>query len=109
MLQMTDRAADLLRNLRHEAQLPDDAGVRVFSETATSGEKTLSLGFTPDPGPGDQVAENHGLRLFIAPEVADPLSEAVMDVIAEDGESQLIFRPAAGGEKGETGETSPAE
>ena len=108
MLQMTDRAADLLRNLREEAQLPEEAGVRVFSETAPSGEQTLSLGFTPDPGPGDQVSDHDGFRLFIAPEVAEPLAGAVMDVIAEDGESQLVFRPA-GEAAADDGGTSPAE
>ena len=37
MLQMTDRAVDLLRNLRNDAQLPESAGVRVYSETAATG------------------------------------------------------------------------
>lgn len=97
MLQMTDRAADLLRNLRREAQLPGDAGVRVFSELADSGEPTLSIGFTTDPMPSDQVTEHGDLRLFVAPEIAEPLDRAVMDVIAEDGESQLVFRPADAG------------
>src|SRR5918992_5300905 len=94
MLQMTDRAADLLRNLRDEAQLPESAGVRIYSETASSGEPTLSIGFTPDPMPADQVTDHAGLRLFVAPEIADPLAGAVMDVIADNGESQLVFRPA---------------
>jgi Fe-S cluster assembly iron-binding protein IscA len=95
MLQMTDRAADLLRNLRNEAQLPESAGVRIYSEpAATTGEPTLSIGFTPDPMPADQVSDHAGLRLFVAPEIAEPLSGAVMDVVADDGESQLIFRPA---------------
>lgn len=94
MLQMTDRAADLLRNLRSEANLPEEAGIRVFSEAAESGQPTLSLGFAPDPAPGDQVAEHEGLRLFVAPELAEPLADAVMDVVAENGESQLVFRPA---------------
>jgi Fe-S cluster assembly iron-binding protein IscA len=98
MLQMTDRAADLLRNLRREAKLPDEAGIRVYSEKADSGEATLTLGFTPDPVPGDQVAEHEGLRLFVAPELAHPLGSAVMDVTADNGESQLIFRPAQEGE-----------
>ena len=108
MLQMTDRAADLLRNLRREAQLPDEAGIRVFSETADSGQPTLSLGFTPDPAPGDQVADHEGLRLFVSQELADPLAEAVMDVVAENGESQLIFRPADGGGNVENGAGGPS-
>lgn len=94
MLQMTDRAADLLRNLRQEADLPDETGVRVYSEVGPAGEPTLSIGFTPEPLPTDTVSEQSGMRLFVAPEIAGPLDAAVMDVIAENGESQLIFRPA---------------
>ena len=60
----------------------------------------FAIGFTPDPMPTDQVAEHEGLRLFVAPEIAGPLDDAVMDVIAENGESQLIFRPA-GAQSGE--------
>jgi Fe-S cluster assembly iron-binding protein IscA len=55
--------------------------------------------------PSDLVSDHSGLRLFVAPEIAEPLSGAVMDVIAEDGESQLIFRPAENGTDG-TGEAS---
>jgi Fe-S cluster assembly iron-binding protein IscA len=106
MLQMTDRAADLLRNLRNEASLPESAGVRVYSETAPSGEPTLSIGFTPEPMPTDLVSDHAGLRLFVAPEIAEPLADAVMDVIAEDGESQLIFRPAGADTTDGTGEAS---
>lgn len=106
MLQMTDRAADLLRNLRNDAQLPESAGVRVYSETAATGEPTLSIGFTPEPMPSDQVADHAGLRLFVAPEIAEPLAGAVMDVVAENGESQLIFRPAVTDDTETGGEAS---
>lgn len=105
MLQMTDRAADLLRNLRRDAKLPDEAGVRVFSEAAESGKPTLSLGFAPEPAQGDQVAEYGDMRLFVAKELAEPLSDVVLDVVAESGEPQLTFRPAdaKGGQNGDGG------
>ncbi|HEX2141077.1 MAG TPA: hypothetical protein VHK28_02215 [Candidatus Limnocylindria bacterium] len=103
---MTDRAVHLLRTLRQEAELPDSTGVRVYSESDESGQKMLSIGFTPDPAPSDEIAERDGLRLFVASDVANPLSEAVMDVVGENGESQLVFRPAAD-ENGATGSTAP--
>ncbi len=109
MLQMTDRAADLLRNLRDEAQLPESAGVRIYSETAATGEPTLSIGFTPEPMPADQIADHAGLRLFVAQEIAEPLAGAVMDVVADNGESQLIFRPADATADANAEETSTPE
>ncbi|HET6380753.1 MAG TPA: hypothetical protein VFH63_06920 [candidate division Zixibacteria bacterium] len=92
---MTDRAVTLLRNLREEADLPESTGVRIYSESDESGRPMLSIGFTPEPAPTDEVAEQGGLRLFVASDVASPLAGAVMDVVGEDGESQLVFRPAA--------------
>jgi hypothetical protein len=41
------------------------------------------------------VTETNGIKLFVAPEVATPLQDAVMDVTGENGGSQLIFRPQA--------------
>jgi Fe-S cluster assembly iron-binding protein IscA len=105
MLQMTDRAVTLLRSLRQQADLPDSTGVRVYSEADDSGQRMLSIGFTPEPAPTDEVGEHDGLRLFVASDVASPLSEAVMDVTGDNGDSQLIFRPAAENEDG--GGTAP--
>jgi hypothetical protein len=43
---------------------------------------------------GDQVTEQEGLKLFVAPELADPLTDAAIDVTkADDGASRLVFRP----------------
>lgn len=94
MLQMTNRAATLLANLRRDAELPEEAGVRVYGENQADGETTLAIGFTLEPMASDQVSEQSGMRLFVAPEIATPLDGAVMDVIEDEGEEQLIFRPA---------------
>lgn len=95
MLHITHAAAELLTELRREQDLPDDTGLRVFAETAEqSGEVTIGLGFTNAPAAGDQVTEQEGLKVFVAPEVAAPLTDATIDVTpASDGASRLVFRP----------------
>lgn len=95
MLEMTNRAATLLTELRRNSEIPDEAGVRVYGESTPEGQASLAIGFTEQPAPGDQVTETNGIRLFVAPEVAAPLDNAVMDVTGENGGSQLIFRPRA--------------
>ena len=45
------------------------------------------------PLDGDQVTEHDGLRVFVAPELAEPLDDAEIDVAAEDGTSRIVFRP----------------
>ncbi len=96
MLQMTDRAAELLNQIRTTSEIPDEAGVRVYAEQTTGEEVSIGVGFIDNPMPGDQVSEHQGVKLFVAPEVAGPLERTMIDVTRDNGESQLIFCPQDG-------------
>lgn len=93
MLQITHAAVDLLNQIRQGADISDDAGVRVYPEQTSGDEVSIGIGFINDPMPGDQVSEQEGLRLFVAPEIAGPLDTTMIDVTRTDGEAQLIFCP----------------
>ena len=93
MLEITKDAAALLTELRDGQDVPEDYGLRVFPETAQPGEVTIGLGFTDQPAAGDQVAEQDGMKVFVAQELAAPLEDAAIDVAEQDGASRLIFRP----------------
>lgn len=93
MLEITQGAAALLTELRKGQDVPEDYGLRVFPETAQPGEVTIGLGFTDQPAEGDQVAEQEGMKVFVAQELAAPLEDAAIDVTRQDGDSRLIFRP----------------
>jgi Fe-S cluster assembly iron-binding protein IscA len=93
MLQITHAAVDLLNQIRQGADIPTDAGVRVYPEQTSGDEVSIGIGFTDDPMPGDQISEQDGLRLFVAPEIAGPLDTTMIDVSKADGEAQLIFCP----------------
>lgn len=94
MLQITHDAAQLLTELRRGQELPEDHGLRVFAETSEPGEVTIGLGFADAPAQGDQVSEQEGLKVFVAPELADPLEDAAIDVTpGDDGVQRLVFRP----------------
>ena len=93
MLQVTHGAAALLTELRNGQDVPDSYGVRVFPESTQPGEVTIGLGFSDAPAEGDQVTEQDGLKVYVAPELATPLEDAAMDVAQEDGASRLVFRP----------------
>ena len=98
MLEITRGAAALLTELRDGQDVPEDYGLRVFPETSQPGEVTIGLGFTDQPAAGDQVAEQEGMKVFVAQELAAPLEDAAIDVTKENGTPQLVFRP-----KGENG------
>ena len=93
MLEITQGAAALLAELRKGQDVPEDYGLRVFPETAQPGEVTIGLGFTDQPAEGDQVAEQEGMKVFVAQALAAPLEDAAIDVTQQDGDSRLIFRP----------------
>lgn len=94
MLQITPAAAALLNEVRRDQDVPDDHGLRVFAETSNADEVTIGLGFTDSPADGDQVSEQEGMKVFVAPEVAAPLTDTTIDVTAADnGAARLVFRP----------------
>ena len=93
MLQITNGAAALLTEIRRSSDVPEDYGLRIFPEQSGQGDVSVSLGFTDRPVEGDQVTEQQGLRVFIAPELAQPLDQAAIDVTDEDGAERLVFRP----------------
>ena len=93
MLQITHGAATFLSELRRGQDVPETYGLRIFPETTEPDEITVALGFTDAPADGDQVTEQDGLRVFVAPELAAPLEDAAIDVTAEEGAPHLVFRP----------------
>jgi Fe-S cluster assembly iron-binding protein IscA len=93
VLQITHGAATFLSELRRGQEVPDTYGLRVFPESTEPGEVTIGLGFTDTPHEGDQVTEQDGLRVFVAPELAAPLDDAAIDVAGDNGAPRLIFRP----------------
>jgi Fe-S cluster assembly iron-binding protein IscA len=96
VLEITRGAAALLTELRDGQDVPDTYGLRVFSEASEPGEVTIALGFAEAPAPTDQVAEQDGMKVFVAQELAAPLEDAAIDVTEENGASRLVFRPKEG-------------
>jgi Fe-S cluster assembly iron-binding protein IscA len=93
VLQITHGAATFLSELRRGQEVPDTYGLRVFPESTEPGEVTIGLGFTDTPHEGDQVTEQDGLRVFVAPELAAPLEDAAIDVTGDNGTPRIVFRP----------------
>lgn len=79
-------------------ELPDDHGVRVFAQPDETGEPALALAFAPAPEEGDQVSEQHGTAIFVAPEIAEPLAGTVLDVMDTPEGAQLALVPQEGAE-----------
>lgn len=98
MLKLSRDAARILSDARTEASVPGSYGLRIFAEPTADGSN-LAVAFAPGPERGDQVTEQDGMPVFVAPDVAKPLDDAVLDVEQTDtGVSLVIKMEEAAGE-----------
>jgi Fe-S cluster assembly iron-binding protein IscA len=93
MLTLTERAATVLNEARSQQGVPGDALVRV-APAAGAPEGGISVGFVDQAQLGDHTASVHGVDLCVAPEVADALDAAQIDVDQSSGAAQLVIVPA---------------
>lgn len=95
MLQITPEATGVVRAMREERGIPDEYGLRVYSDTTDDGQQAIRLGFADEPFEGDQVNEGaaESTRVFVSPDLADALDEIVIDVDQAGAETRLVLRP----------------
>jgi Fe-S cluster assembly iron-binding protein IscA len=88
MLQVTTRAAAVLNEEKSQRGIPDSFGLRVEQDRSDSTAR-LRLEFTEAPVAGDEVAETGGVRVFVAPDVAEVLAGQAIDTSEGSG---LVLR-----------------
>jgi len=98
MLKLSPSAAMTLGQEMRRQQVPESYGVRISGRKTPDGEVGLEISFAEEPATTDSVGEQHGTKLFVAQEVADPLASFALDVNAEPTEdsstpAQLVIRP----------------
>ncbi len=95
MLTLSPTAANALTETKTRQNIPNDASLRVAHAPAIDGERSgITLGFVDAPQAGDQVGEAHGLAICVAPEVADDLDGAQIDIKQQGDDAQLVVVPA---------------
>ena len=92
MLKVTSEAAYVLKAAREGVTTPT-AGLRIKrSDSPNDPWDGFKIGFQQDPDHTDQIFEQDGLRVFVAVEVADELSNRILDVDATSHGAELVFR-----------------
>jgi len=91
MLQVTESAAATLADTRSRIGVPDHFGLRIY-RGQTDGRSAFAFDFVEEPQDGDQVGEMEQTRYFVAPEVATPLADAVLDAEPTDDGAQLTLK-----------------
>jgi Fe-S cluster assembly iron-binding protein IscA len=93
VLTISETAASALDQSRAQQGIPDDVTLRVAPAEQAPGQG-LSLKFVDQPEDGDQTGSAHGMDFCVAPEVAEALDDAKIDVQNVDDDPQLVIVPA---------------
>lgn len=91
MLQVTPAAAEQIAEARRQQGVPESFGIRIFGERQSGGEMTLGVVFAEVPAEDDAVSLQGGTRVFMAPDVAEPLASAALDVESTPEGPQLVL------------------
>lgn len=87
MLTLTENASTIVKNITHQPQAPETAGLRITSDDAT---QTFEVTAAPTPHPGDQVVEQDGATVYLDERAAELLEDKVLDA-AVDPEGRVEF------------------
>ena len=94
MLEVTKKAAALLKAAKTAQGAPKDAGIRIRRAAMPDRPDTVAIGFlvSDKPQSGDDAFEQHGLRLFVEDTLVEPLEGRTLDVNDADEAPELVFR-----------------
>ena len=77
MLAITDLAAEAIKTLTTDAELPDGGGLRIAAPDPQEG---LELTLAGQPAQNDVVLSGDGVSVFLEPGAAEVLDDKVLDV-----------------------------
>lgn len=77
MLAITDTAAEAIKSLTADAELPEGGGLRIAPADPGEG---LELSLAAKPVESDQVLTGDGVVVFLEPAAAEVLDDKVLDV-----------------------------
>jgi Fe-S cluster assembly iron-binding protein IscA len=95
MLKITSGAAAVLSDARASSGAPEQFGVRFYVIETPAQGKALAFDFVESPEPQDEVAEEQGLPVYVAPELAPAVADSTLDAQQKDGRNELVLRPGS--------------
>ncbi len=77
MLVLTQQAKEVIKEM--VAEVAPDGGLRITA-AGSNGDSALEFDLAPSPGPGDEVVEEDGAKIFLDPSAAEVLAGKTLDV-----------------------------
>ena len=66
-IEMTEKAADEVRRVLDDKELPEEGGLRLGVKGGGCAGFSYVMSLEPQPGLGDEVLEQFGIRMFVDP------------------------------------------
>jgi iron-sulfur cluster assembly protein len=86
MLTITPNAAEAIRAIVANTDVPDEGGIRISIARQNGAQASLELALSPAPLEGDNVLELHGAHVFLDDLAAVALEDKSLDAEMEGGE-----------------------
>lgn len=87
MLTLTENASTIVKNITHQPQAPDTAGLRITSDDSS---QTFEVTAAPEATPGDKIVEQDGATVYLDERAAELLDDKILDA-AVDTEGRVEF------------------
>lgn len=92
MLTITETAADAIRAIVENSDLPDEGGLRFALDSVEGGEVRLQVALAREPAAGDSAVESEGAYVYLEPNAAAVLDDKVLDArMSDDGQIGFSF------------------
>ncbi|MFD3508714.1 hypothetical protein [Nocardia sp. NPDC058666] len=88
MLMLTPTAIEVVRNITSGDGIPDDAGLRIFSD---DGAESLQIAVAAAPADNDKILATDGSRVFLDQQAAAFLDDKVLDAGIDPDNGQSTF------------------
>ena len=99
MLALTNRAADIIKQVVEAREFPQGAGLRIAVHSATDGTTAFGAKLVEAPEEEDQVVEAHGARVFLDPVASPEVDDKVLDAeVQPAGEVKFGFSQQESGD-----------
>jgi Fe-S cluster assembly iron-binding protein IscA len=82
MLELTDQARDAIKGIIEDAEVGQDGGLRITSESNGDGEGGLEFSVADSAEAGDETVSSGGANVFLDPSAAAELADKKLDVEA---------------------------
>lgn len=84
MLTVTAEAADAVKKLVEDSDVPESGGLRIYAAPVNGSEATLQLNIVAEPEAADHVVGTEGTQVFLEQNAAQFLDDKVLHATFED-------------------------